>query len=177
MSTAYEEKFSSILRCKRHKVEPVDRLASFYLIRIIITSQIVWSTGVTWGWWHQRNRSEPHVRSCENLLGPMRPWSLWILLNQISVWLQCDEMDVGAVLPAIRACAFVAGAVSVLNSSEWEGSRTCPFVLLSAGGIFVFSPILSGIQWQIAVYKPHGHDNNWLLYSESQSVTVSQKDC
>lgn len=29
---------------------------------------------------------------------------------------QCDEM--GAVLPAIRACAFVAGAVSVLNSSE-----------------------------------------------------------
>lgn len=159
-------------------MEPVERLSSFHLIRINHQEP---------DWLINRRdlrvmTSAEHVRAkCEKLWTPFRPYETVVVVDfaqsNLCLAAQCDETDVGAVLPAIRACAFVAGAVSVLNSSEWEESRTCPFVLLSAGGIFVFSPNLSGIQWQIAVYKPHGHDNNGLLYSASQSVTVSQKDC
>lgn len=168
MSTAYKEKFSSILRCRGHKVEPVDRLSSFHLIRInhhepdclINRDDLKVMT------------SAEQVRpTCKKLWTPFRPHETMVVVDfaesNLCQATQCDETDIGAVLPAIRACAFVAGAVSVLNSSEWERSCTCPFVLLSAGEIFVFSPNLSGIQWQIAVYKPHGHDNNWLLYSAS----------
>lgn len=115
----------------------------------------------------------------EKLSTAFRPYETVVVVDfvqsKICLAVQCDEIDVGAVVPAIRACAFAAGAVSVLNSSKWEGSRTCPFVLPSAGGIFVFRPNLCGIQWQIAVYKPHGHDNNWLLYSASQSELQSAR--
>lgn len=156
-------------------MEPVDRLTSFHLIRInhhepdcLINRRDL----------RVMTSAEQVSATCEKLWTPFRPYETVVVVDfaqsNLCLAAQCDEM--GTALPAIRACAFVAGAVSVLNSSEWEGSRTCPFVLLSAGGIFVFSPNLSGIQWQIAVYKPHGHDNNWLLYSASQSVTVSQ-DC